>query len=70
MTMHDFKLIKENTTIHEKWGFFFFYIQVALSWSFKFFFFINLCIIDKNTDEKIHNHITVDQQIPNTYYQS
>lgn len=57
---------------HDTWkvGFFFFYIQVALSWSLNFFF-INLCIIDKNTDEKIHNHITVDQQIPNTnYYQS
>lgn len=26
--------------------------------------FIN--IINKNPDEKIHNHITVDQQIPNT----
>lgn len=33
-------------------------------------FFLKFIYVNKNTDEKIHNHITVDQQIPNTYYQS
>lgn len=33
-------------------------------------FIFQFIYVNKNTDEKINNHITVDQQIPNTYYQS
>lgn len=68
MTMHDFKVIKENTPIHEKYVVVFLHTCSTVM-EFLIFFF-QFIYVNKNTDEKIHNHITVDQQIPNTYYQS